>query len=142
MKKAVLVTGACINTGVDIVEKYASEGKNVVFTGRNFEKVKEAERRYREKFFAVDVQGYAIGSLLDERTIDEQAIKKLFKTLDEQEIFIESLILNAADQGLGMKIFENPLTDFMRVINTNIVWNYAFVENKVFQMPQDEEVEV
>ena len=30
----VLVTGACINTGVDIVEKFASEGWDVVFTGR------------------------------------------------------------------------------------------------------------
>ena len=31
----VLVTGATVNTGVAIVEKFASEGKNVVFTGRN-----------------------------------------------------------------------------------------------------------
>ena len=43
MNKTVLVTGACINTGVAIVEKFASEGYNVVFTGRNSKKVKEAE---------------------------------------------------------------------------------------------------
>ena len=35
--KAVLITGACINTGVAIVEKFASEGYNVIFTGRNAE---------------------------------------------------------------------------------------------------------
>ena len=35
MKKAVLVTGACINTGVAIVEKFAKEGYNVIFTGRS-----------------------------------------------------------------------------------------------------------
>ncbi|MDY4212966.1 MAG: SDR family NAD(P)-dependent oxidoreductase [Eubacteriales bacterium] len=46
MNKTVLVTGACINTGVAIVEKFASEGYNVVFTGRNSEKVKEAENNY------------------------------------------------------------------------------------------------
>ena len=34
MMRATLVTGACINTGVAIVEKFASEGKNVIFTGR------------------------------------------------------------------------------------------------------------
>ena len=32
--KNVLITGACINTGVAIVEKFAAEGWNVVFTGR------------------------------------------------------------------------------------------------------------
>ena len=31
MKKYALITGACINTGVAIVEKFASEGWNVVF---------------------------------------------------------------------------------------------------------------
>ena len=32
--KTVLITGACINTGVAIVERFASEGYNVIFTGR------------------------------------------------------------------------------------------------------------
>ena len=31
--KTVLITGACINTGVAIVEKFASEGWRVIFTG-------------------------------------------------------------------------------------------------------------
>ena len=42
--RTVLITGACINTGVAIVEKFASEGKNVVFTGRNSEKVHAAKK--------------------------------------------------------------------------------------------------
>ena len=37
--KAVLITGACINTGVAIVEKFASEGYTVVFTGRSIETI-------------------------------------------------------------------------------------------------------
>ena len=48
--KTALVTGACINTGVAIVEKFASEGYNVVFTGRNAEKVHAKEREYKEKY--------------------------------------------------------------------------------------------
>lgn len=134
MKKATLITGACINTGAAIVEKYAREGKNVIFTGRNYEKVMFAERMYREKFPNVEIKGCAIDSLLDERTVDEQAIKELFDNLDTQGVFVESIILNAADIGVGMKIFENPLTDFMRVINTNVVWNYALVEQAAKRM--------
>ena len=49
--KAVLITGACINTGVAIVEKFLSEGYSVVFTGRNTENVKGAELLYKEGYF-------------------------------------------------------------------------------------------
>ena len=111
MNKSVFVTGANIGTGLAIAEKFAKEGQNVVFTGRNIEKVRLAERNYREKFPDVEIKGFAIDSLIDERTIDEKAVKDLFSELDEKGIFIETLVLNAADQGLDMKIFENPVTD-------------------------------
>ena len=134
--KAVLITGACINTGVAIVEKFASEGYTVVFTGRSIEKVKEAEARYRAKFPEARIFGYAIDSLLDERTVNEKAVEELFASLDAEGIFAETLVLNAADQGLGMKIFENPLTDFMRVINTNMTWNFCLTEHAARRMKE------
>ncbi len=137
MKKAVLVTGACINTGVDIVEKFASEGWNVVFTGRQFEKVHAAEKQYKAKFPDVDIVGYHIDSLLDEKTVDEASVLKMFDELDKKGVFIETLVLNAADQGLNIKIFENPLTDFMRVINTNMTWNYCLSEHAARRMKEN-----
>ena len=109
--KAVLITGACINTGVAIVEKFASEGYNVIFTGRSMEKVLAAEKIYREKFPTVEIIGYHMDSLLDERTVDETSVEKMFADIDSRGLFVETLVLNAADQGLGQKIFENPLTD-------------------------------
>ena len=121
--KTVLITGACINTGVAITEKFASEGWEIVFTGRSLEKVREAEEKYKEKFPDVNITGYAIDSLLDEKTVDEKAISEMFSYLDSKGILIDTLVLNAADQGLGIKALENPITDFMRVINTNMVWN-------------------
>ncbi len=137
MNKYTLVTGACINTGVAIVEKFASEGWNVVFTGRSIQKVQEAEKKYKEKFSDVDIIGYPIDSLLNETTVDEGSVKNLFEYLDEKNIFIETLVLNAADQGLGMEIFENPLTDFMRVLNTNVVWNYCLSEHAAKRMKEN-----
>ena len=132
--KTVLITGACKNTGVDIVNKFASEGYDVVFTGRNYDTVKECEKQYKENFPNVNILGYAIDSLKDERTVDEEAVKNLFEDLDKKGIFIETLVLNAADQGLEMEIFENPLTDFMRVINTNMTWNYCLLETAARRM--------
>lgn len=132
--KYALVTGACINTGVAIVEKFLAEGVGVIFTGRNAEKVSAAKDSYLQKFPGATVLGYTLDSLLDERTVDEGALDDLFATLDEKGIFIEHLVLNAADQGLGMKIFENPLTDFMRVMNTNVTWNFALCERAALRM--------
>ena len=136
MKKAVLVTGACINTGVAIVENFAAEGHNVVFTGRNEEKVRAAERAYREKFPEVEILGYTIDSLISPTTVDEKAVFDLFADLDAKGYFVEHLVLNAADQGLGMKIFESPLTDLMKVINTNVVWNFCLSEHAAKRMKE------
>ena len=135
--KTALITGACINTGVAIVEKFASEGYNVIFTGRNGEKVHAAEKEYREKFPNVQIIGYHIDSLLEERTIDEEAVQKMFADIDDKGLFVETLVLNAADQGLNQKIFENPLTDFMKVINTNVVWNYCLSEHAAKRMKEN-----
>ena len=136
MKKTALVTGACINTGVALVEKFAKEGWDVVFTGRDAEKVAAAEKAYRGKYPNVRIWGYPIHSLLDERTVDEQAAKDMFDWLDQQGIFVETLVLNAADQGLNMKIFENPLTDFMRVMNINVTWNFCLSEHAAKRMKE------
>ncbi len=134
MNKTVLITGACINTGVAIVEKFAAEGYDVVFTGRSPEKVAEAETAYRKNFPDVKILGYAIDSLINPTTVDENGVLELFADLDQKGIFVETLVLNAADQGLGMKIFESPLTDMMRVINTNVVWNYCLCEQAALRM--------
>ncbi len=136
MNKTVLITGACINTGVAIVEEFASEGYDVVFTGRNSESVTTAEKQYQEKFPNTYIKGCVLRSLTDEAMVDEKAIEDLFEKLDKKEIFIETLVLNAADQGLGIKIFENSLSDFMRVIHTNVVWNYCLCEYAAKRMKE------
>ena len=134
--KTALITGACINTGVAIVEKFASEGYNIIFTGRNAEKVHAKEREYKEKFPEVEFVGYHIDSLLDERTVDEASVAAMFEDIDRRGMFVETLVLNAADQGLGQKIFENPLTDFMKVLNTNVVWNFCLSEHAAKRMKE------
>ena len=134
--KTVLITGACINTGVAIVEKFASEGYNVIFTGRDETKVRDKEGEYKDKYPNFEFIGYAIDSLLDARTVDEESVEKMFADIDSRGLFVETLVLNAADQGLGQKVFENPLTDFMKVINTNVVWNYCLCEHAAKRMKE------
>ncbi len=137
MRKTVLVTGACINTGVDIVEKFASENYDVVFTGRDEEKVRIAKQKYQEKFPNVEFYGFAIDSLKNATTVDEESVEKMFEELDKKGVFVETLVLNAADQGLDMKIFENPLSDFLKVMNTNVAWNFCLCECAAKRMKEN-----
>ena len=104
-RKTALVTGACVNTGVAIVEKFASEGYNVVFTGRSKEKVSAAQADYRKKFPLVKIDGYVLDSVDDCGNVLEKEVDDFFAMLDEKGVFVECVVLNAADQGLNQKIF-------------------------------------
>ena len=129
MKKTVLITGACINTGVAIAKKFAAEGYDIVFTGRDAEKVAAKEAEYRKAFPDTAFSGFALRSLREDGSVDEEAVGAMFSDLDARGVFVETLVLNAADQGLGMKVFENPLSDFVKVISTNVIWNYCLCEH-------------
>ena len=137
MRKTALITGACINTGVDIVEKFAEEGYDIIFTGRNAEQVAVKEADYRKAFPNTVVVGYAINSLSADGSVDEVSVEAMFADIDKKGLFVETLVLNAADQGLGIKAFENPLSDFIRVINTNVVWNYCLSEHAGKRMKEN-----
>lgn len=134
--KTALVTGACTNTGVDIVNKFLEEGYKVLFTGRSVENVKEAEQAYKSRYPHADVTGFLLESVKEDGTVNEQSVAALFETLDQNGIVADTLVLNAADQGLGMKIFENPLVDFMKVVNTNMTWDYCICEHAARRMKE------
>lgn len=135
--KTALITGACINTGVAIVEKFASEGYNVIFTGRKAEDVAEAEKTYRQKFPGVKILGYPIESLINDKDVNEEAVTRMFEYIDEKGLFVNTLVLNAANQGIGLKMLENSLTDFIKVINTNVVWNYCICDHAAKRMKEN-----
>ena len=133
---AALVTGAVINTGVAIVEKLAHEGRNVVFTGRDAGKVSAAEAKYREKFPNVTIIGYPLNSLTPEGAADEAAVCRMFDALDQKDIFIDALVLNAAHLGLNQSFPDGPLSDFLDVLNTNVAWNYVLSREAAKRMKE------
>ena len=136
-EKWAFVTGACVNTGAARVEKFASEGENVVFTGRNAERVKAAETRYREKIPKVGIVGKVLDALKEDGSADEDGVNKTFAELDKEGITITDLILNAADLGVGFSALESPLCDFVKVINTNLVWNFCIIRNAAERMKKN-----
>jgi NAD(P)-dependent dehydrogenase (short-subunit alcohol dehydrogenase family) len=78
-----------------------------------------------------------IDSCRADGTVDQESVSKLFQTLDEKGLFVDTLVLNAADQGLNMKFFESPLSDLVKVLNTNVLWNYCLCEEAAKRMKEN-----
>ncbi len=91
-RNVALVTGACINTGVAVAEKFAAEGWDVVFTGRDKAKVSAAQTRYAQKFPDVRFYGYVLPSLAADGTVDGDGVKRLFSELDKKGLFVRCLV--------------------------------------------------
>lgn len=131
MNKIVLVTGACINTGVDIVKKFAFNGWNVVFTARDCEDVKAKEVEYRKEFPDVEITGFHAEALNDEFHVNKLGVDKIKDFIKKQYNKIDAIVLNAADLGINLSIYEPNLDAFQRVLNTNASWNYYIIESFV-----------
>lgn len=133
MDKAVFVTGATVGTGYAIVERFAKEGYDVVITGRNGESAERSAYNIAAKY---NVR--AFGYELDIR--NEQRVKDIFNDIDKNELFVETVCLNAADLGFGadpakgMSFFEVSVEDFRRVLETNLVWNFMIVRQAAIRM--------
>ena len=132
--KTVFVTGATVNTGLGIAQKFAQEGWNVVITSRREEALPAAIDAIQSVNDRVAVLGYALELVLQENSVNEDGIAKIFSDLDEKGMHIDCLVLNAANLGIRQKIFKTPLSDFINVIHTNIVANYCLIEHAARRM--------
>lgn len=133
MKKAVLVTGGTVGTGLACAERFAKEGYDVYITSRDAERAQKAADGIAEKY-GVFAKGYGLGIR------NEQAIADMFEMIDAQDRFVETVVLNAADLGFGtdpakgMEFFTVPVEEFQRVFETNLVWNFMIVRQAALRM--------
>lgn len=132
--KTALITGATVNTGLGIAQKFASEGWNIVITSRREESLPEAIEKIQRVNEHVQVLGYPLEMVLPDNNVNEKGIAGIFTDLDAKNLHVDCLVLNAANLGIRQQIFVNPLSDFMNVINTNVVANYCLVENAAKRM--------
>lgn len=136
--KTALITGATVNTGFEIARKFASEGWGVVITSRRQESLEEALAALRKEFPAGMVCGYALAAVKENNEVDEDRIHEIFGDLAAQGIHVDCLVLNAANLGIRQQIFKNLLSDFINVINTNVVANYCLAETAASDMKERE----
>ncbi len=121
MKNAVLITGASSGTGFVIAEKFAQQGYAVFVSSRNKNSAENAAEKIKNKYNI-----YALGLKLDSDS--DADIDIAFAEIKKSGFYLEALVLNAADLGIDMPVLTTDVNDWMRVINTNLGWNFKIVQ--------------
>ena len=133
MNKSVFVTGGRTGTGYAIAKCFASHGWDVLLSAQN-----ECDAIASAKTLCDQHGVYAKGYGLNLRS--EEDILRVFKEIDESGRFVDILVLNAADMALGddpskgWDVWTTPLQDFRRVLDTNVVGNFAMARQAALRM--------
>lgn len=114
-RRSVLVTGATVNTGLAIAEKFLKEGWAVFITSRNekeaIDKAIELEKKYNSPCF-----GLAYTPLYAR----EQG-EKIIDFMVEKGYYPDCVVCNAANLGLSQNALTCDLKDWEDVILTNVM---------------------
>ncbi len=128
MKKTVVVTGATTSTGIAVAEKFASEGWDVVITSRDGEKAAKVASDIASRF-GVWGAGYGL------EVCNEPQMIAMFDELKAGGHLVTDIVLVAANLANGMPgMFDIAYEDWIRVIDTNIGWNFQFSRNAAKHM--------
>ena len=128
MTKSVFITGAVVNTGFGIAERFAKEGYAVFIGSRNQEGADEAAKKITEKY-GVFAKGYKADS-----TMPEAELKAVFDDMKAEGYLLDCLVLNAANLGIGQEFLTVSVEDFHDVIYTNMVWNFVLARQASLHM--------
>lgn len=127
MNKSVFVTGATNGTGFAIAERFAKEGYDVFIGSRRLEDAEKAASEITSKY-GVFAKGY------ETVIFNEENVKRIFADIRERGYLLSTLVLNAANLGIGQVSLEVDVSEFMNVYNTNIGWNFMMAREAARQM--------
>lgn len=130
-RRSVLVTGATNGTGYAIAERFAREGYDVFIGSRDIERSSDAAKTISDKY-GVFAKGYSYSATHN----DEDSVKAIFEDIRAMGYLLDTLVLNAANLGIGQVSLEVDINDFMSVYSTNIGWNFLMAREAAKQMKE------
>ncbi len=128
MKKSVFITGATVNTGFGVAERFAKEGYTVFIGSRNRENAEEAAKKITEKY-GVHAKGYQAAA-----DMSEEEIKAVFDDMRAEGYLLDCLVLNAANLGIRQEFLTVSVEEFSDVIYTNMIWNFILARQAALHM--------
>jgi len=129
MKQSVFITGATNGTGFAIASRFAKEGYDVFIGSRREADAKAAASKIMEKY-GVFAKGYQTD------IFEEESVKGIFADIRSMGYLLDTLVLNAANLGIGQVSLEVDVKDFMEVFQTNIGWNFMMAREAAKQMKE------
>lgn len=129
MSKSVFITGGCYGTGYAIAERFAKEGYNIFISGRNLQKVNDAAANLH-KTYNVYTKGYQT------TTFEQDEVSNIFNDIKENGFTVDSLVLNAANLGIGQESLTVDIKDFIGVYKINVTWNFMMAREAAKQMKE------
>lgn len=128
MKKSVFITGAVVNTGFGVAEKFAKKGYAVFIGSRRADSAAEAAAKITEKY-GVFSKGYMADS-----TMSETDLKAIFDDMKAEGYLLDCIVLNAANLGIKQEFLTVSVEDFSDVIYTNMIWNFILARQAALHM--------
>lgn len=129
MGKSVFVTGATNGTGFAIAQRFAKEGYDVFIGSRNQEKSIRAAKEIHQTY-GVFAKGYHT------EIYNEENVKSIFADIASMGHTVDTLVLNAANLGIGQVSLEVDIEEFMDVYHTNVGWNFMMAREAARQMKE------
>ena len=127
MNKSVFVTGGCYGTGYAVAERFAKEGYNVFISGRDEDKAGNAAKAISEKY-GVFAKGYQTS------TFEQDEVCEIFADIEQNGYSVDSIVLNAANLGIGQESLTVNVEDFIGVYKINVAWNFMMAREAAKQM--------
>ena len=127
MTKSVFITGGCYGTGYAVAVRFAEEGYNVFISGRDKNKAATAAKSISEKY-GVYAKGYQT------TTFEQDEVTEIFADIKNSGYNVDSLVLNAANLGIGQESLDVDIEVFMSVYKINVAWNFMMAREAAKQM--------
>ena len=128
-KNCLLVTGGTYGSGREIAERFARGNYEIVLTSREQSRAGKAAAEI-SGLFGIRTIGVELNPGNEDDTV------RMFSELDRKEFFPATLVLNAANLGMGMDFFNASSNDFSEVINTNLVGAFLICREAAKRMRQ------
>lgn len=129
MNRSVFITGAAYGTGFAIAERFAKENYNIFISGRDFEKIEVAAKKLSDRY-GVYAKGYQTVNF------DQSEAETIFSDIKKSGYSVDTLVLNAANLGIGQESLNVDIEDFAAVYKINVFWNFMMAREAAKQMKE------
>lgn len=129
MNKSVLVTGATVGTGKAIAERFAKEGYDVFICSRSGKNAQQTAEEIAKKY-GVYGKGYETSAF------EEEEVKRIFADIRANGYLLDTIVLNAANLGIGQDTLSVDMEDFVGVYKVNVFFNFMMARQAALQMKE------